>query len=148
MLGTLPAAVQNTVRAETGTARVAEVRTNVVHGTEIYQVRFENYYLYPPLLVARDGSVLNRDLSVAVGAPKDTTSVLVGGPVTGGLKVSDLPAPVVKVIQERGATSQISSIDRELWGNQIVYIVSFSDEVHYPKLYLNSDGALLKEGHK
>jgi hypothetical protein len=91
--------------------------------------------------------LLNPNLTVAVGAPRDNTGILTGA-AAGGLKFEDLPAPVAQVVRTHGPPSEIASIDREMWGNQIVYIISFKDEARYPKLYLAADGTVLKEGHK
>jgi len=145
--GSLPPAVQNTVRAETGSAEIEGVaKTNAV-GQRVYEIRFQNPELYPPMYVAQDGSVLNPDLSVAVGAPRDNSEVLTGAGA-GGLKFEDLPGPAATVVRSYGPVDQIAAIDRQMWGNQLTYIVSFKDEVRYPKLYLASDGTVLKEGRK
>src|SRR5438094_597506 len=68
--GLLPPAVQNTVRAETGSAEIKDVAKKTVGDRTVYEVQFLNEELYPPILVARDGSLLNPDLTVAAGAPR------------------------------------------------------------------------------
>jgi hypothetical protein len=145
--GSLPPAVQNSVRAQTGSTEIEGVAKTNVAGRMVYEIRFQNPELFPPMYVAQDGSVLNPDLSVAVGAPRDNSQVLTGAGA-GGLKFEDLPGPAASVVRSYGPVDQIAAIDRQMWGNRLTYIVSFKDEVRYPKLYLASDGTVLKEGHK
>jgi hypothetical protein len=145
--GSLPPAAQNALRAETGSAEIENVAKRTINGRTVYEVHFQNEELYPPVLVAQDGSLLNPDLTVAVGAPRDSGEISTGA-AAGGLKFEDLPPAAALVVRGHAPVSEIASIDREMWGNQIVYIVSFKDEVRYPKLYLSSDGTVLKEGHK
>jgi len=143
----LPPTVQNAVRAETGSADIEEVAKTNVSDRTVYVIRFQNPELYPPLYVAQDGAILKPDLTVAVGAPRDNSGVLTGA-AAGGLKFEDLPARAAIVVRSYSPPDQIASIDRQMWGNQTVYIVSFKDEVGHPKLYLASDGTVLKEGRK
>jgi len=145
--GSLPPAVQNAVRAETGSADIEDVIKTKVGDRAVYEVRFADPQLFPPMHVAQDGSVLNRDMTVAVGAPRDRSEILFGAGA-GGLKFEDLPVPVANVVGPYAPPGEVASIDRQLWGNQLVYIISFKDEVRYPKLYVASDGRVLKEGHK
>ena len=145
--GSLSPAAQNALRAETGSAEIRDVVKKTINGRTIYEVHFQNEELYSPILVTQDGSLLNPDLTLAVGAPHDASEISAGA-AAGGLKFEDLPPAVALVARRHAPISQIASIDREMWGNQIVYIVSFNDEVRYPKLYLASDGTVLKEGHK
>jgi hypothetical protein len=143
----LPPAVQNAVRAETGSADLDGVARTNVQGKTVFEIRFQNPELYPRMYVAQDGSVLRPDLTVAVGAPRDNSEVITGAGA-GGLKFEDLPRPAAAVIRSHAPVDQIASIDRQMWGNQLTYIVTFKDQVRYPKLYLASDGTVLKEGHK
>ena len=145
--GSLPPAAQNALRAETGSADIKDVVKKATNGRTVYEVHFQNEELYPPILVAQDGSLLNPDMTVAVGAPHDSSEVSTGA-AAGGLKFEDLPPAAGLVVRGHAPISEIASIDREMWGNQLVYIVSFKDEVRHPKLYLSSDGTVLKEGHK
>ena len=64
--GALPAAVQNTIRAEAGSAEIAVIRTNNISGEWVYDIYFANPVIYPPLYVAKDGAVLRPDFSIAV----------------------------------------------------------------------------------
>jgi hypothetical protein len=142
--GALPPAVQNTVIAEAGSEVIWDVVKDNSSGQTVYKIYFENRDLYPPLLVARDGSVLNPDLTVAVKAPEQTASSL--GINTGTMvKLTDLPQKVLDVIHEQGSRTDISEIDKATWGNRTVYIITFRDESHYPKLYVEADGTLLKD---
>jgi hypothetical protein len=142
--GALPPAVQNTIIAEAGSEVIWDVVKDNSSGQTVYKIYFENRDLYPPLYVARDGSVLNPDLTVAVKAPEQTASAL--GINTGmTVKLTDLPQKVLDVIHGQASRTDISEIDKATWGNRTVYIITFKDESHYPKLYVEADGTLLKD---
>jgi hypothetical protein len=147
--GALPPPAQNTVRAEVGMAEITDVvkLPSVPSGAMVYKICFRNDDLFPPLYVAADGSLLNPDLSLAAGAPADTFGVISGGPVT-GVKLSELPPPVSKTLHDRAPNVGIASVNKETWGDRVVYIVSFSDPAHHPRLYLAADGTVLNEGPK
>jgi hypothetical protein len=143
----LPPTVKNTVRAEAGAAEITDVETYYAPEGPVYTIHFRNAELFPPMLIAADGSLLHPDLSVAVGAPRDTFSVASSGPVT-GVKLSELPPPVLNIINSHAAESQIAYINKETWGNRNVFIVSFIDPQHHPRLYVTADGKVLNEGPK
>ena len=137
--GALPPPVQNTVRAEVGTAEVADITKDTSSGKAVYKIFFKSHEIYPPLYIAADGSVLNPDLSLAVVAP-DTNRT--------GLKLSELPPDALRVVHDRAPSFEIASIKRETWGDRVVYIVSFKDETTHPKLYVASDGTVFSESPK
>ncbi len=139
--GSLPPAVQRTIRAETGGTAIHDIwkRTDG-SGLLVYIVWFENQAMWPSLYVSSDGSVLNADLSVAVGAPKDLTSVALGAGA-GALTLGDLPPAVVKAIQNHAPTAEIAHISEEGAGSQFTYVVEFKDAVR-PPLYVSPDGTV------
>jgi hypothetical protein len=139
----LPPAVQNTIRAETGSADIADVIKDTHLPVTVYRVYFVNYQAFPPLYIARDGSLLNGDLSVAIGADEESGGILIGEGKN-GLTLSDLPPNVVKVIQKQVPDAEVAAIARETHGDQTVYSVSFKDAQH-PVLQINGDGVLLKK---
>jgi len=142
--GALPPAVQNTIIAEAGSEVIWDVVKDNSSGQTVYKIYFENRDIYPPLYVARDGSVLNPDLTVAVKAPEQTAAT--AGINTGtAVKLTDLPQKVLDVIHEQTSRTDISEIDKATWGNRTVYIFTFKDESHYPKVYVEADGTLLKD---
>jgi len=146
--GELPAAVQNAVRAQTGTAEIRDIDKEVLSGVgTVYRVTYVNEGLYPPLFVDADGSVLNPDMTVAVGAVHDETTVHKGG-AAGGLHFADLPGPVARVVENSAPKSEILAIDEENWGSQVVYIIGFRDETRNPKLYVAADGTILRAVHR
>ena len=122
------------VRSEAGTAEIVDVRKESRAGKVFYKISFRDPRIFPPLHVAPDGSVLNPDLTVAVQAPQE---------VSQEVKFNDLPAGVKKVLQERQPGAEIASISEENWGNHTIYIVSFKDEAHHPKLHVVADGTVL-----
>ena len=132
--GALPQVVQNTVRTEAGTAEIIDVRKETSGERAYYKISFRDAANFPPLLVAVDGSVLNPDLTVAVPAPLEASLEM---------KISDLPPPVRRVVKEHQSDGEITSVAQENWGNHTVYVVSFKDEVHHPKLYIVADGTMM-----
>lgn len=144
--GALPPPVQNTVIAEAGSEVIWDVVKDDHSGKTVYIIYFENQDIYPPLYVGRDGSVLNPDLTVAVHAPEYKAAALGANLGTATVKLTELPPKVLDVVHEQASHSEVSSIDKATWGNRVVYIITFKDELHNPKLYVEADGTLLKEG--
>jgi hypothetical protein len=138
---TLPPAVQNTVRAEVGAAEIDDIRKDTSSGTLVYDVRFKNADLYPPLHIAPDGSVLTPDLAVAVGASEDTIAASTGSAVS-GIKLDDLPPTVVKTIREKAPTAEVETISKITAGINVAYEVSFKDPAQ-PKLFISDDGKVV-----
>ncbi len=133
--GALPPRVQATVLAQAGAADIVDAVRESNSGHVVYKITFREPEIYPTLLVAPDGSVLNPDLTVAVPARQGKA-----------IKIGEVPAPVVKVIEEKGPSSGASTINKETWGDRTVYVVSFEDEAHYPRLFIAADGTVLQEG--
>ncbi len=132
--GALPPTVQLTVLAEAGTAEVVDAVRDTSSGRVVYKVYFRDSDLYPPLFVAPDGSVLNADLTVAVGAVHGNR-----------VKRADVPASVMKAIPERAVGAEVAYINKENWGGRVVYVVTFKDEVHNPRLLIAEDGSPVEE---
>ena len=132
--GALPAAVQNTVRTQVGMAELYDVHKENHEGHIFYKISFSDSNSYPPLLAGQDGSVLNPDLTVAVPAPQ---------PLSPEVKLADLPPEVRKVLQDRPLTSEIACINQQMWGEHTVYVVSFKEDAHRPKMYLIADGTVM-----
>jgi hypothetical protein len=137
----LPPAVQNTVRAETGSAAIEDVVKDVGPGRIVYRVFFANSNLFEPLNIAADGSLLDPDLIVAIGAPKDEANVLTGGGA-GGASLNDLTPAAVKAVQRSAPDAQVESIVREVSRDQTVYLITFKDHVH-PPVRVAADGTIL-----
>jgi hypothetical protein len=145
--GALPPAAQHTVRAEAGAAEIVDVQR--VHGmsSPAYKIIFRNQGLFPPLYVTADGTLLTPDLTPAVGAARDEFGVVSAGPVT-DVKINELPQPTLKAVHDRASNGEIAHINKETWGDRVVYIVSFIDAAHHPRLYITADGKILNEGPK
>jgi len=139
LFGELPSAVQNTVRAQAGMAEVTGVIKDTSHADAIYRVHFRSE-IYPPLVVARDGAVLNPDLTVAIPAPPEGS----GGRLA-NVKLNELPPDVVKALHEREPDAEVATIERETWGSRAVYIFNFRNDKQHPKLYLRADGVILND---
>ena len=139
----LPRAVQNTIRAEAGTAEIADIKTVASSPTVIYEVQFHNSIMFLPMYVHADGSVLNTNLSVAVGAAEETVGTSTGGAV-GGFKLSDLPTAVVETIHDEAPTSEVDRINKIMLGQQVLYEISFRNPHHNPTLIIADEGTLMK----
>lgn len=66
VFGLLPLVIQNTVRAQVGSAEIASIERVPGQNPLVYRFDFRRHELYPPLFVGEDGAVLNPDMSVAV----------------------------------------------------------------------------------
>jgi hypothetical protein len=132
--GALPPIVQRTVLAEAGQEEVIDAVRDTRSGRVYYKVTFREGEVFPPLYIAPDGSVLNPDLTIAVNARQGTR-----------VKSAELPVGVQKAIPERAPASRVDYINKETWGDRTVYVVTFKDEAHNPKLFLGEDGAVLDE---
>jgi len=144
MFTSLPPAVQNTIRAEAGASEILDIVKDTSSGRVVYKVYFRNYSLLPPLYVVPDGSVLNPDLTVAIAAPNDTAGLV--RDITGkGVSLADLPLHVRKVLLDRAASTEISHLNMEIWGDRVIYIISLKEGTHHPKLFITADGTVLKE---
>ncbi len=142
--GWLPQAAQNTVLAQAGSEEIADVTKGASSDRVYYKVTFKDAAHFPPLYVTPDGSVLNPDLTVAVPATHDSTGSLPAQVVT----TNDLPSNVQQVLQDRAANVPLDTIHKETWGNHLVYIFSFKEEAHQPKLYVVADGTVLHPAAK
>jgi hypothetical protein len=139
----LPPAVQNSVRAEAGMAEIEKVIRNPEGPTGVYEVRFRNAAMYPPLYLASDGSVLTSNLNVAVGADVDTIEVSTGSEA-GGVKMDDLPPNVIMTIRHQAPTAEVDAIGRVNSGKQIFYSVTFKNPARNPSLLIRDDGHLMQ----
>ena len=137
----VPPAVQNTIRAETGSADIDKIIKTTNYGRVVYTVTFENHDGYPPLNIAPDGSMLDRDFLLVMGAPQEKANVVTGGPVA-GVTLNDLPKEVVKEIQRQAPNAEIDIITKEVHGDKTTYLITFKDRMHEP-LRLASDGTVL-----
>ncbi len=132
--GALPPVVQRTVLAEAGQGEVVDAVRDTSSGHVVYKIYFRDPEIYPTLYVAPDGSVLNPDLTVAVKAREGVQ-----------VKLANVPAKVKDAIPKRAPITEVSYITKEAWGPLVVYVVTFKDEAHNPKLLLSEDGTVLDE---
>ena len=135
--GALPPVVQRTVLAQVGAATVVDAVRDTSSGRVVYMVYFRESDIFPPMYIAPDGSVLNPDLTVAVNAVQGER-----------LKPADVPANVSKAVTQHASSSQVDYVNKESWGGRTVYVVTFKDEAHNPKLLVAEDGTIVQEtGH-
>lgn len=136
----LPLPAKHTIRAHVGATEISGISELNVSGEKVYEVTFATSGLFPPLYVAEDGSLLNPDFTVAVGAAESP-----GGTETGGsskIALADLPEPVRKQLVTSSPKAVVSSIEKELWGNREVYLITLDDAAK-TRLYIESDGTVL-----
>jgi hypothetical protein len=133
--GALPPPVQATVLAQAGSADIVDAVREIKGGHIVYKVTFREPEIFPTLYVAPDGSVLNPDMTVAVSAHHGTK-----------VPMADVPEPVIKVIKDEGPVEGAEGVYKETWGDRTVYVISFKDEAHYPKMFVAPDGTVLQEG--
>ena len=141
--GGLPPVVQNTVRAEVGAEPIYDIWKDELSTPVVYTVFFENYFL-EPLIIASDGSVLNPDRTLAVGAADEGIGTLSGG-AAAGLKPSDLPPNVMKVIQERAPRNEIEFINRYVVDDREIYTVTFKNPALNEEMHIAEDGTVLNQ---
>jgi hypothetical protein len=141
VFATLPPAVQNSVRAQVGMAEIESISKEAA--PRVYEFRFRNSDVYPPLYVAPDGSVLNPDLTVAVGASEDSIAASTGSEAS-GLKMDDLPPEVVQSIRHQAPTAEVDSISRLTSNGGVFYDVTFKDPANHPKIMIRDDGKVFR----
>lgn len=140
---TLPPTVQNTVRAQVGMAAIDTISRETSDGSTIYVFHFQNADVYPPLLVASDGSVLTPDLNVAVGATEESIEASIGRG-SNGVRINDLPRNVITAIRINAPTAEIDSISQIIAGSDVFYEVFFKNPEHHPKLLITADGRVVR----
>lgn len=140
---TLPPAVQNSVRAQVGSAEIDKISKETSGDSRIYIFHFVNAQVFPTLYVASDGSVLTPDLQVAVGATQDTIEASTAR-VSSGIKFDTLPVDVVNSIRNHAPTSEVDSVQRITAGSDTFYDVFFKDPGHHPRLLISEDGKVVR----
>ncbi len=134
----LPAAVQSAIRAQAGSAEIYQIRQAPGSAGLIYVIEFKNRAVYPPLRLAADGSLLNPDDTVALGAPADL-AVASTGAAAGGLTLAELPGAALQTVRTQAPDAEIDTITKESHGGQVTYEVTFKGQRHAP-LRLTADG--------
>ena len=65
---------------------------------------------------------------------------------------SDRPWMAVAICETsssaREAGAEIAHINKDTWGDRVIYIVTFKDPSHHPRLHVTADGTVLNEGPK
>ncbi len=139
----LPPAVQATVRAQVGAAQMENITKLTESGQVVYRISFQDRERFPALYVAPDGSVLYPEsFGVAVGAGQEDIGAISGGG-SSGLKLSDLPPPAVKKIQEAAPSGEVAFIQKFNLGGLTYYDVTFKNGTHHP-VRVSEEGMLLK----
>ena len=132
--GALPPPVQRTVLAEAGPAEVVDAVRDTDSGRVVYKIYFRDSEVFPPLFVAPDGSVLNPDLTVAVAAGRGSR-----------VRLEEVPEKVIKAVPQLAPGADPAAFYKETWHGRTIYVVTFKDEAHNPKLYISSEGVKMEE---
>lgn len=140
---TLPPAVQNSVRAQVGSAEIDRIAKETSGDSRIYIFHFQNAAVFPPLYVASDGSVLTPDLAVAVGATQDTIEASTAH-VSNGVKFDALPVNVVNTIRSQAPTAEVDSVQKITAGSDTFYDVFFKNPGRNPRLLISEDGHVVR----
>lgn len=135
--------VQNSVRAQAGMAEIDSISKETSGGSTIYVFQFKNAAVYPPLYVASDGSVLTSNLDVAVGVSADAIQASTGFG-SNGIKLSDLPVPVVTTIRSQAPTAEVDSVQQINEGPQVYYEVLFKHPNRHPTILIADDGRVIQ----
>jgi hypothetical protein len=145
--GALPPTVQNTIRAQVGGAQIDRVFKDRTSVGPVYKIYFQHAGVYPPLYVTAEGDVLNPDYTIAVPAVKASQEAfaIVGTGEGGTIRLVDLPEEVLKIVAEQAPHGEISGIEKQTWGDRSVYVIGFKGDNASPRLYVRSDGIVLKE---
>jgi hypothetical protein len=129
--GMLPPVVQNSVRAQAGTAEVIDAVRDTSSGRVVYKIYFRSS---PTLYVAPDGSVLYPDLTVAA-------TPLIGIVV----KPNQVPPVVLDIVDQHYPHAEVARINKEMWHERVVYVFTFKEESKFPRLNIAADGTLMEE---
>jgi uncharacterized membrane protein YkoI len=140
----LPAAVQETVRAERPNSEIANVSHKTRDGTEVYEVEFREPGKNPKIEVYADGRVLKADAAKSAGAVE--RPVTPTGAV--GTKLSALPEAAQKTILSKAPNSQIAGILRHEKDGRVIYEIEFKEPGTNSTMQVAQDGALIQELQK
>jgi hypothetical protein len=141
--GGLPPAAQSAIRSQIGAVEMREILKTNMANRVVYEVHFQDPTLYPQLYVSQNGSVLYPNGTIAVAAGENNIGAFSGGPVN-GVRFSDLPVKVARVIQEKAPTSEVAFVNKISVGPNIYYQVTFKDQHLATPMLISEDGTVLQ----
>ena len=140
----LPAAVQQTIRAQSPNGDITSIAKTTDNGVDAYKVELTDQRRNSTMIVARDGKVLSTDLpSQPNGLMQDVKKALTPTGAV-GTEFSALPESVQKTILAHAPQAQISNITRGTDKGRTVYDVSFQDSKANPDIKVADDGTLVQ----
>ena len=94
----------------------------------------------PPVLPYLAGTPLVITVTSCVMGPETVSAVR-------GIRIkpAEVPATVMKAIPEHAPSAEVAYITLESWSGRAVYIVTFKDDAHNPRLLVASDGSIVEE---
>jgi len=149
----LPAPVQNTVKQQGGSEKIADIDREDRRGQTVYEVEFEREGRNVEIHVAADGKLLADEYEAVPPRTQeqrtedtaDANRRSLEGAVYVGPKLQDLPAPVQATIGKHAKSEQIADIDIERRTGRVVYEVEFETAGRNAEIHITEDGALLPE---
>lgn len=139
----LPAAVQNTIRAQAGMAEIQNIGRYEIDDFTYYKVWFARSRIFPPMYIAPNGNLLNADLTVSMSVPAENYVELVGHGF-GTVSLGDLPPAVVKTINARAAAFEIQRIEQVGTDEDRYYEIHFKGPNAPAPISVSVTGELLR----
>lgn len=140
----LPAAVQATVRQQSGGTKINDIDREDRTGKTVYEIEFDKEGANTEIHVAEDGTLLPEDAASLTRDDKSTDTDRTRVRALASPKFADLPAAVKSTVQQHGSQSEIEDIDRETRNGRIVYEIEFRREGPNREIVVAEDGTLIK----
>jgi uncharacterized membrane protein YkoI len=132
-LNDLPAAVQQTARAEANGRDIADIDRETWNGQPVYELEFKERGLNSRIYVADDGKVVRDERRPA----QALRSLFLG------TQLEDTPVAVQEAIKRAAGTREILDIDRKGSGAKTIYRVEIRDGQTRQELRIGTDGTML-----
>jgi uncharacterized membrane protein YkoI len=134
-LDSLPAAVQQTVRAQAAGRQIVDIDRRNWQGRTVYDVEFRAEGRNPQIHVAEDGTLVQPERA------RDRLSERFRG-----TQLADTPAVVQETIRKEAAGRPINNIDVERRSSDVVYKVEIRDpQSGNFQLHVDANGQILKD---
>lgn len=138
----LPAPVQQTVRARVPNGEITDVNKVNRDGTVAYEIQFRDSERHPAITVAQNGSLVKYDIGTAQGGTAGPTARERGSGSSSDLTA--LPLPVQEAIQQNAPKADVASITRTEQNGNFVYEVQFVGKSGNPTLVVQPDGKVIQ----
>lgn len=147
----LPAAVQNTIKAQAGAAPIEDIDKGTLNGRVVYEVAFKKDGQHTELRVAEDGTVIEtltpgQPIKAPAGAAAEYNRGF-NAQLSNASKVSfeATPPAVQAIIKERAGSAQIEDIDKGMLGTTTAYQAAYKKNGKHTELRVTEDGKFVRE---